>query len=633
MDKAFQQRRALLKALAALGAFGAVSAMMPAAARGATASVAPGHLGRVQGGRPRDVVFDAHIRKDTFQLGDRSGSAYSVNHVIPSPLIELWEGHTARLRVHNHLDQPTSLHWHGLLLPFQMDGVPGVAFEGVAPNTTFEAHFPVRQTGTYWYHSHSGMQEQKGLIGPLVVHPAGPDPYSADRDFVIVLNDWTFEDPHRIMAKLKAQSDYYNLDERTVGDFFDDVATKGWSTTLEERRMWGEMRMTPRDIADVTAMTYDYLLNGHASASPWEGLFAPGETVRLRFINASAMTYFNIRIPGLAMTVIEADGQPVSPVETDEFQIAVAETFDVLITPDARPYTLMCESMDRTGFAAGTLTPRLGARAPVPALRPPPRRTMADMNMAGMDMGDMDMDGAAMSGHDMAGKSLSEKSMSGKNAPSESHASSGHAMAGHGSMAHGAHDGRDKHSGESGHDGHAMAAGHGSESPGDIRVPATMDNRLDEPGTGLEGLDHRVLRYSELRRPVPIEDQRAPSRTIELHLTGNMTRYMWSFDGVAYSDSTPIDLVYGERVRLVLVNNTMMEHPIHLHGMFMALENDQGAHLPLKHTISVRPAARVSLLITADEPGRWAFHCHLLYHMDMGMFRVVRVLDKESAHA
>ncbi|WP_110643138.1 copper resistance system multicopper oxidase [Salinicola sp. CPA57] len=630
MNEFCPRRRTLIRALGALGVLGGWNALMPPAAFAAAGSrlATPGHIGRLQKGPPRDVTFDAHVRTDRFHVAGRGGAAYSVNDSVPSPLIELWEGHTARLRVHNHLDVPTSLHWHGLLLPFTMDGVPGVSFPGVSPGETFEAYFPVRQSGTYWYHSHSGVQEQKGLTGPLVVHSAEPDPHPVACDFVVMLNDWTFDDPHRIMTKLKAQSDYYNLDERTVGDFFEEVEANGWSATLQERRMWGDMRMSPRDIADISGLTYDYLLNGHHSATPWEGLFAPGERVRLRFINASAMTYFNVRIPGLAMTVVAADGQPVEPVEIDEFQIGVAETFDVIVAPEARPYTLMCESMDRTGFALGSLTPSLGEFAPVPSLRKPPRRTMADMSMgamAGMDTGSM----ARMSGTQGADMTMGASDMG------QMHDGG---MVDH-RVPHGAWDAgigmKEGAMDDDAMQGGSMATPMGHQSHGERSqgmMHAAMRDRLDEPGLGLESIDHRVLRYTQLRRPVAIEDQRSPTRTVTLHLTGNMERYMWSFDGKAYSESGPIDFHYGERLRLVLINNTMMEHPIHLHGMFMALENGQGAHLPLKHTISVRPAARVSLLVTADEPGRWAFHCHLLYHMEMGMFRVVRVLDKEHAH-
>ncbi|GHB29546.1 copper resistance protein A [Salinicola rhizosphaerae] len=576
------------------------------------------------GGPPRNVTFDAHIRRDRFQLGSRSGAAYSVNDRVPAPLIELWEGQTARLRVHNHMDTPTSLHWHGILLPFQLDGVPGVSFPGVAPGQTFEAYFPVRQSGTYWYHSHAGMQEQKGLTGPIVIHPSEARAHPVERDFVVMLNDWTFEDPHRVMTKLKAQSDYYNLDERTVDDFFADVEKRGWAATLKERRMWGDMRMSPRDIADVSGLTYDYLLNGHHSATPWEGLFVPGERVKLRFINASAMTYFNVRIPGLAMTVVAADGQPVDPVDVDEFQIGVAETFDVVVTPDSRPYTLMCESMDRSGYVMGSLTPKIGEFAPVPPLRKPPRRTMADMGMGKM-AGMSDMSGMSRKAMSQDSIAESDTMMHHGSAPPMS---AGRASNGHGGDA----DGKPPMDMNTGHDAMSMDDDV-SPADHDALMPASSDSRLDEPGTGLEGVDHRVLRYTQLRRPWPNADQREPTRTVELHLTGNMERYMWSFDGETYSEAEPIDFQYGERLRLVLINNTMMEHPIHLHGMFMALENGQGQHLPLKHTISVRPAARVSLLITADEPGRWAFHCHLLYHMEMGMFRVVRVLDEENHHA
>ena len=470
------------------------------------------------------------------------------------------------------------------------------------------------------------MQEQKGLTGPLVVHPASPHRVTADREFVIMLNDWTFDNPHRIMARLKSSGEYYNFNQRTVGDFFDAVEKEGWAATVRDRLAWNNMRMSPRDIADVTGATYSYLMNGLHPAVGWEGVFRPGERIRLRVINASAMTYFNFRIPGLAMTVVGADGEQVEPVDTDEFQIGVAETYDVIVEPRAdRAYTLVAESMDRSGHALGTLTPRPGMRAAVPDLRKPPQRTMMDM---GMDHGGM----AGMNHGASASKGMDHGGMAGMN-----HGG----MAGMSGMNHGASASKGTdHGGMAGMNHGAMEAGGGmgpvvgqhgpgDHGPGNINVAETLRYRLGEPGTGLEDVGHRVLTYSQLRNVRPMRDQRPPSRTIELHLTGNMERYMWSFDGVKYSESEPIDIVLGDRIRLVLINDTMMEHPIHLHGMFMELENGQGDRLPFKHTLSVLPASRASLLLTADEPGRWAFHCHLLYHMDAGMFRVVRVAPAE----
>ncbi|MES1956230.1 copper resistance system multicopper oxidase [Salinisphaera hydrothermalis] len=608
------QRRRLLQAMGASGLLAGLDMFLPGVSRAEMMHRA-GEAARVKGGTPRSVTQDFHIRREGISVaGGRASSAYTINHSIPGPIVELWEGHDALLRIHNHIpDEITSIHWHGILLPFQMDGVPGVTFPGIDPGETFEAHFPVRQYGTYWYHSHAGTQEQNCQTGPMVIHPADDrDRVPADREYVVVLNDWTFEDPQRVLAKLKEMSDYYNFSRRTVPDFIEDAQKAGLKKTLADRLAWANMRMSPRDIADVTGHTYTYLMNGQHPAANWTGIFQPGERVKLRVINASAMTYFNFRIPGLPMTVVSADGQNVEPVDTDEFQIAVAETFDVVVEPKAdQAYTIMVESMDRSGYARGTLAPRAGMSAPVPALRHQPQRTMVDM---GMDMQKMGM-----------GKM-----------PAPRHGEDRGSAMGHGMpMAHDAGAGQ-----------HTMGTGTMMEKagpvvmhqkgenpygPGNIFIAHDVRYRLAERGTGLEGIDHRVLTYSQLRNVKPMRDKRTPSKTIELHLTGNMDRYMWSFDGKEYSSSTPIHFPYNHRIRLVLINDTMMEHPIHLHGQFMELENEQGEYLPFKHTISVLPASRVSLLVTADEPGRWFFHCHLLYHLEMGMARVVVTSDQQES--
>ena len=605
----------MVKALASLGGLGLLNTMLPAYARNIP-QLSNTHA-TVQGGPPRTANNHLQVARQTIEVAGAQASATTINGGIPGPLIELWEGQEAALRVTNHLNEDSSIHWHGILLPFEMDGVPGVVFPGIKPKQSFEARFPVRQYGTYWYHSHSGLQEQTGVYGPLVIHPLKPDPFHYDRDYVVLLSDWTFEDPHHLLAKLKKMSDYYNFNQRTVGDFFREVEDSGLDAAMKNRLAWGRMRMMPTDIADITGSTYTYLMNGLHPDANWTGLFNPGERVRLRFINASAMTYFNIRLPGLSMRVVQADGQNIQGVDTDELQIAVAETYDVIVEPkDDKPYTIMAESMDRSGFAAGTLAPRYGQRAEIPGLREPPTRTMMDM---GMTMGGMH---GNMQMTDHQNHSVAMKPAPDASAPDHSiHQMSGHSMPGHKSNDQSPMASMKSKAG-------AIVAEHGPDQhgPGNISVAEVQRNRLADPGTGLENIDHRVLRYSQLRNIIPMQDKRPPSKTFELHLTGNMERYMWSFDGKQFHEVTsPIDFPYGERIRLILVNDTMMEHPIHLHGMFMELENGQGDHLPFKHTISVKPSERLSLLITANEPGRWAFHCHLLYHMEMGMFRVVRV--------
>lgn len=531
----------------------------------------------------------------------------TINDSVPGPLLEWYEGRDVVLNVTNHMRHSTSIHWHGILLPFEMDGVPGVTFRGIDPGTTFQYRFRVKQSGTYWYHSHTGLQEQSGVYGPLVVHPKTADPVHYDRDYVVMLSDWTFEDPHDVMAKLKKMSDYYNYQQFTLTDLYgtgEMSAGEAWSKKLA----WARMRMMPTDIADITGATYTYLMNGLHPAGNWTGLFEPGERVRLRFINGAAMSYFNVRIPGLPMTVVAADGQNVMPVETDEFQIGVAETYDVIVEPGTdEAYTVMAESMDRSGYAAGTLATRPGLRAPIPPLRERPLLTMVDMgmDMAVMDMGGMDH--AAMGAMKSAGGDGQDSSHD---------------------MAHGDHGvGSGAGMAMQGSTGPIIAR-HGPDThgPGNISVAQVQRDRLGERGTGLAEVEHRVLVYNDLKRLDDDYDDRPPAREVELHLTGHMERYMWSFDGKQFHEvDGPIEFHYGERLRLTMVNDTMMNHPIHLHGMWMELDNGHGREIPRKHTINLMPAARVSALITADAPGRWAFHCHLLYHMDMGMFRVVRV--------
>jgi CopA family copper-resistance protein len=501
--------------------------------------------------------------------------ATTVNGSIPAPTLRWREGDTVTLHVTNHLAEETSIHWHGILLPYQMDGVPGISFKGIGPGETFTYHFKVRQSGTYWYHSHSGMQEQTGLYGSIIIDPAGTESIQAERDYVVQLSDWTDEDPMTVLAKLKKQSDYYNFNQHTAVDFFRDAAGEGLVSAIQRRHMWNMMRMNMTDLSDISAYTYTYLMNGNAPGGNWTGLFRPGERVRLRFINAASQTFFDIRIPGLKMLVVQADGQNVEPVSVDEFRIGNAETYDVIVTPEEEAYTIFAQSMDRTGYARGTLATHAGMTAAVPALDKPVPLSMMDM------MGN---------------------------------------MGGGSAMDHSAHGGMSG--------GHVnVRVRHASTEYGpsvDMRVDTPRTN-LDDPGIGLRNNGRRVLSYADLHSIGESQDSREPGREIELHLTGNMERYSWSFDGLEFGKSTPIHFRYGERLRVIFVNDTMMTHPLHLHGMWSDLESPDGGFQVRKHTIIVQPAQRVTFRVTADALGRWAMHCHLFYHMHAGMMREVVV--------
>ena len=552
-------RRNLIRSTAALAAASALP--MPAWARGQSLTHAKNGFGEVSGEDIRLAIANHH-----FTTGSRSGHAVAVNGTVPGPLVRLREGQTARLQVTNNLDEDSSIHWHGLLLPFQFDGVPGVSFPGIKPGETFTYEFPVRQNGTYWWHSHSGLQEQAGHYGPIIIDSADPDP-RYDRDYVVLLSEFTPMHPHEIMRKLKVGEHYFQRDMLT--------ATEG-DMSGEMRRMWGKMRMNPRDISDVTGSTYTFLINGHGPQDDLQLAFQPGERVRLRVINGSAMTFFNVRIPGVPMTVIQADGQDVDEVQVDEFQIGVAETYDVIVSPPNGSHAIVAEAMDRSGMGVASLTSHKGHRATPPPLREIPTLTMADMGM--MDHSDMDrMEGMGGMDHSMRDKSLVPDDV--------------------------------------------------EVGPGvDMIAPMPMD-RMDFPGLGLDKVGHRVLRYTDLKAK-RMNPHRLVEREMEIHLTGNMERYMWSFDGKKFTAVTddPIRFGYDERVRVKLVNQTMMAHPIHLHGHFFELVNGADhMHQPLKHTVIVQPGGTATFDLTANEPGDWAFHCHLLYHMHAGMMQVVTV--------
>lgn len=563
-------------------------------------------------------VINLTIAETPFHVDNLNATAITVNGTVPGPLIRLQEGQNVTLKVTNHLKEASSIHWHGILLPPDMDGVPGVSFAGIEPGTTYVYQFPVKQSGTYWYHSHSGGQEQSGVYAPMIIDPIEPDPIQYDREYVVMLSDWSFESAEQMIAKLKKQSDYFNYQQRTLGEFFLDLKQKGWSATFDNYLAWARMRMDPTDLGDVTSHAYTYLMNGLSPATNWTGLFNPGERVRLRFIQVGVMTFQDVRIPGLKMTVVQADGQNVQPIEVDEFRLGPAETYDVIVEPmEERAYTIFAETMDRSGYARGTLAPRPGMSASVPQRRPRPLRTMEDM---GMDMSGMQMDNMeANAEHKSMHIHGMDMKIENPKLPSVEH----HIPGMHNMEQMSAQVNRSEIPGST-----PVKHGPDDHGTGNQVVPDSTRSRLDEPGIGLGEDGRRVLVYTDLKSLHPYPDQRKPERELELHLTGNMERYMWSFDGKKYSDAKePVHFNYGERLRWTFVNDTMMEHTMHLHGMWMHLENGAGEYLPRKHTVLVKPAERVSVAITADAPGRWAFHCHLLLHMDVGMFRVVEVSD------
>ena len=562
-------RRALLRA-GLVGAAGYAGAgLFPAWAQSGSHGLAAKELRTLSGNQ-----IALTVAENAFQVDGRTGHAITVNGTIPAPLIRLREGENVRITIDNRLHEDTSIHWHGLIVPMEMDGVPGISFPGIKARSTFTYEFPLKQSGTYWYHSHSGLQEQIGHYGPLIIDPAGADPIAYDREHVIVLSDWSFLHPHHgIFARLKQEGGFFNRQKSTLADRFDG---KRDPLNQEERNMFARMRMDPTDISDVTEAAYTFLINGHSARENWTGLFRPGERVRLRIINAAAQTTFNLRIPGLAMTVVATDGIAVRPVRVDEFQIGNAETYDVIVEPGDQAYTFVAETIDRSGMARATLAPRLGTVAPVPPLRERPTLSMKDMGMGG-----------------------------------------------HG----GGHAGMDHRMRDETKVGFPVGVGV------DMIAPMSVD-RTGDPGIGLENVGHRVLTYRDMIQLAPNRDTRAPTRRIDIHLTGNMERFMWSMDGEQLSENPePYRFARNERVRLRLINDTMMTHPMHLHGHFFEIVNGHGASQPMKHTVKVLPGGFVDLDLTADAPGDWAFHCHLLYHMHAGMMRVVTVRPLDGGAA
>ena len=536
----------------------------------------------------RGTEFDLVIAETPVNFTGKPGMATTINGMLPGPTLRWREGDTVTIRVTNRLPEPTSIHWHGIILPFQMDGVPGISFSGIAPGETFTYRFKVQQSGSYWYHSHSGFQEMTGLYGGIVIDPAGEDRVRADRDYTVLLSDWTDEDPMRVLTKLKIQGDYYNYNQPTVVDFFRDVSREGWTSAMNKRQMWNQMRMNPTDLADLSGATLTYLMNGVTPAGNWTGLFSPGQTVRLRFINGAGNTFYDVRVPGLKMKVVQVDGQDIEPVSVDEFRFGPGETCDVVVSPTDEAHTVFAQTMDRTGYARGTLAVRQGVQAPVPAVDKAEWLTMADM------MGDM----GGMSGMDHGGMAMAHSQ--------------------HGAMPGNAANSLKVPSKKARH----ARTEYGPST--DMHVDMARTN-LDDPGIGLRNNGRRVLVLQDMHTIGGPMDARSPQREVELHLTGNMERYAWSLDGVEFGKSTPVHFRYGERLRVILHNDTMMTHPMHMHGMWSELEAPDGTFLARRHTIPVQPAQRISFLVTADALGRWAWHCHLMLHMDAGMFREVIV--------
>jgi CopA family copper-resistance protein len=576
-----QSRRRFVQGLA--GSAVAASGMLPLRCL-PEAYAATGASARVLAGSEFHLQID---QREVNITGARRGAAL-VNGQLPGPILRWKEGDEVSVHVTNRLAAPTSIHWHGILVPADMDGVPGVSFRGIDPGTTFTYRFRVRQSGTYWYHSHSRFQEQTGLYGALVIEPRNGERRPANREHVLLLSDWTDTDPEHLYRTLKLHSDYFNFRKRTAGDFLSDVRSQGWRAALADRRMWGEMRMSPTDLSDVSGYAYTYLVNGLPPAARWTGLFEPGETVRLRCINGASMTFFDVRIPGLKLTVVAADGQEVDPVAVDEFRIGPAEVYDVLVEPtDARAYAVFAQAIDRSGYALAVLAPRPGMHVEVPAMDPRALLSMLDMGHA---MSEMDMTHGTPPGEEMP---------PGHSMPSDHDSPPGQPMP----------------------PGHDMAAMDGMSSA----------DRLDDPGVGLRDNGRRVLTYADLHTVGGPLDTREPGREIVLHLTGNMTRFIWSFDDRKFSESEPLQFHYGERLTLVLINDSMMLHPIHLHGMWSEVYSADGRFQVRKHTITVQPGQRLTYRVTADAPGRWAYHCHMLYHMEAGMFREVVVAPETGS--
>lgn len=563
-------------------------------------------------------TFNLSIEKIAVNITGNPSIAKTVNGMLSGPTLRWKEGDTVTINVTNNLNEDTSIHWHGIILPASMDGVPGFSnFNGIKPGETFTYKFPILQSGTYWYHSHSGFQEQEGVFGAIIIEPKIKDPYEYDREYVISLSDWSDEKPSSVYRKIKLSSSYYNFKQRTVGDFIDEVKEKGFFEAFSERKMWNEMKMTDRDISDVSGYTYTYLMNGENPATGFKALFKNGEKIRLRFINSAAMTFFDVRIPGLKMTVVAADGNNIQPVTVDEFRIGVAETYDVIVEPEVnKAYSIFAQSIDRSGYALGALTFDEKVIAQTPQMDAFPILTHADMGMGGTSDNNSEHDMSTMETQKPAKQESAMKYGAGMDMSSveKPKTTMNHSMMGHDMSAMNSNQKKE------------IPITKLEESTG-VQVDAVAMNpqyRLDDPGVGLRDNGRRVLTYADLKSLTPTTNDKYPDREIILRLTGNMERYMWSINGITYKDAKPLEFKYGERLRITYINDTMMNHPMHLHGMWSDLETGDDNYLPRKHTIVVQPGSKISFRVNVDAKGSWAYHCHLLYHMT-DMFRKVIV--------
>ncbi|WP_301383322.1 copper resistance system multicopper oxidase [Aliarcobacter butzleri] len=563
-------------------------------------------------------TFNLSIEKIAVNVTGNPSIAKTVNGMLSGPTLRWKEGDTVTINVTNNLNEDTSIHWHGIILPASMDGVPGFSnFNGIKPGETFTYKFPILQSGTYWYHSHSGFQEQEGVFGAIIIEPKIKDPYEYDREYVISLSDWSDEKPSSVYRKIKLSSSYYNFKQRTVGDFIDEVKEKGFFEAFSERKMWNEMKMTDRDISDVSGYTYTYLMNGENPATGFKALFKNGEKIRLRFINSAAMTFFDVRIPGLKMTVVAADGNNIQPVTVDEFRIGVAETYDVIVEPEVnKAYSIFAQSIDRSGYALGALTFDEKVIAQTPQMDAFPILTHADMGMGGTSDNNSEHDMSTMETQKPAKQESAMKYGAGMDMSSmeKPKPTMNHSMMGHDMSTMNSNQKKE------------IPITKLEESTG-VQVDAVAMNpqyRLSDPGVGLRNNGRRVLTYADLKSLTPTTNDKYPDREIILRLTGNMERYMWSINGITYKDAKPLEFKYGERLRITYINDTMMNHPMHLHGMWSDLETGDDNYLPRKHTIVVQPGSKISFRVNVDAKGSWAYHCHLLYHMT-DMFRKVIV--------